>query len=439
MDQITTSHKGLQIFPVELLAQIFRAAKIRDGTNSYADIIALSRVCRRWRAAALAYAEFWARIRVRSGDSDAQRIDLLKDVLRRSRGSELHLTLDFGDISSARDNTDIYECAPLRRLVHLVRPHLARTWHLTVYAQWRMWQLIASAFRMERYEALQSLNAEVVDPPHSKFSGSQLRSPEFPIPTRVAPTPPIVLVIPAHHPTLNQLRLAGVTIGRAPLEKPLFLRVCANGRQVPEFVERDGQINRWFLDAPTVLSIEDLQIPAMRAYTPQAVSERPRGSVLHLNLRGLRAARDVQDGASIEHPCASFFDALYTPRARSLVLDRWAPASRAWADFLAWISEDGEVRFSAVADVCIVGMPFYERIVFDIAWFLDAFPALRRLQLQDCEEWERVLDALELDSRLCRRVTRIYLDETAYVPRNDPLPFTRLDARAIRGLCEMWP
>ncbi|KAJ7447543.1 hypothetical protein B0H11DRAFT_2082584 [Mycena galericulata] len=409
----------IHTFPPELLTQIFQITEI-STVATYANAVILSHVCRQWRAAAIQDSALWLRIGVRS--RDVQHLAFLSCLLQRSKGRTISIGLDFWDLRRPTDPTVFCE------LLRVVRPHLGRTCHLFIHAQWQLWQMIIREFGYQTYENLSLLDLELVVPPPPRNT----RAIPYGIPddaaagdliaARPAPLPSFVFPFPSHHPLLNRLRVSGITIGNIPLPRLELLRL--GGRAAPYILDSQGRLNRWILDSATNLYCEDLRIPAMPFYEPPTVAARV-SPITHLILSRLSASPRSIPGADglLEYDCRPFFDALYTPRVRCLEIDRWDLRGRAWDDFLEWLPED--LRYPNVVDLRITGMHFDGMDYDDVAFFLASFPRMRHLRLESCfpGTWEAALEVLEMDSTLCPRLSSIRLSDSLMVLRNDPLPF----------------
>ncbi|KAJ7115354.1 hypothetical protein C8R44DRAFT_794523 [Mycena epipterygia] len=276
------------------------------------------------------------------------------------------------------------------------------------------------------YQSLSLLDLELVVPPPRPARGRSSRTPALatdPIPVRPAPFPPVFFPIPRNHYLIDRVRLSGIAVGNIPLPNLALLRI--SGNDTPNLVAADGRLSPWLLNGARNLYFEDMPVPPMLSYRPQPTPDRTISVVTHLILSQLRASPRSVPGADglLEHSCCSFFDALYTPRVRSLEIDRWDLAGRSWADFLLWLPVD--LRYPQVVDLRIRGMHFDGMDYEEVAFFLGSFPRMRHLRLEDCRPgtWEAALEALELDATLCPKVKHIRLGPSLVVLRNDPLPF----------------
>ncbi|KAJ7473949.1 hypothetical protein FB451DRAFT_1397959 [Mycena latifolia] len=414
----------IHTFPPEILNQIFlEAALFPEANGDGVNAVILSQVCHRWRVAAVRDSSLWLIVCIRC--ADVRHMPFLTYLLRRSKGRTIFLALDFRDFQKDSDP------AMLWHLLHLVRPHLARTCRLIIYAPWQPWQMITRAFRNETYQQLTLLDAEVVLQPAMRGPFTRTRmltsgAPALatdPVAVRPAPTPPVVFPMPHHHALLNRIRLNGLTLGNAPLPSLGLIRI--SGIHTPILPGANGQLNRWLLDSAPSLYFEDMTIPPMLSYVPQPIALRPSSCVTHLILSRLCASsRSIRGADGLwEHSCAPFFDALYTPRVECLQIDRWDLRGRAWGDFLEWLLD--HPRFPRVVDLRISGMHFVGMYPAEVAFFLGSFPRLRYLRVEGCHPgtWEAALEALELDATLCPRVKSIRVSDDLKVVRDDPLPF----------------
>lgn len=410
----------LQTFPYEVLSEIFAATETAQQAPHPGTVV-LSHVCHQWREAAVGDSALWLEIGV--CHRDAHHLDVVTQLLQRSRGRKISLGINLGD----RERPEKF-----RQLLFLLRKHLPRTCHLFIYAQWQTWQMITVAFDKQTYPSLSLLDVELITTPARPLRARGRRAvgsrnPIPAIPHRPAPLPPVVFSIPQGHPLLDRVRLNGVSVANASLPKLMLLRVGGNANPGPSLVGPDSRMNRWLLDGPKSLYFEDVQIPPMPAYIPQAAAEREPSTITHLLLSGLRATprTDPGEDGRFEHSCMPFFDSLHTPRVRCLEIDGWDLGGRSWADFLAWLPED--IRWPCVVDLRITGMHFKEMDYVDVAFFLGSFPRMRHLSLQDCfpGTWEVALEALQMDETLCLGLKSIRIGDGLAILRNDPLPFAR--------------
>ncbi|KAJ7128800.1 hypothetical protein C8R43DRAFT_1240221 [Mycena crocata] len=412
----------IHTFPTEILTQIFKTAdRFSDEPNVIT--VVLSHVCRRWRAVAVFDSSMWLWIGVRS--RDMRHTGFLNRLFQRSKKREINIQLNFWDMYSAVDPGLFWH------LLHTVRDNLHRTRSLFIYAQWPVWRMIIAAFRNQAYASLGLLDIELVVPPvvrgrsqMARFATSTADTLDSnPIAIRSAPPPPIVFHLPRQHPLLERLRLSGISVGNIPLPSLALLRI--SGDHNPHLIGADGRLSRWLLQSAENLSFEDMAVPPMPLYVPEEISKRAISPVKHLLLSGLTSTRNSGPGhdRELEHNSAPFFDALFTPRARCLEIERWDLTSRVWTDFLTWLPDN--IRFPWVSDLRITGMHFPDMDYVDVAFFLGSFPYVRHLRLEDClpGTWEAALTALEMSSSLCPRLKSIRLSDDLVVLRNDPLPF----------------
>ncbi|KAF8188448.1 hypothetical protein K438DRAFT_1972151 [Mycena galopus ATCC 62051] len=375
--------KPLHTFPPEILSEIFAVAE--------------------WREAALGDSALWLEIGL--CNRDVHHLPIINQFFQRSKGRKISIGMDLGD-RRRPENPALF-----RALLRLVRAHLWRACHLFIYAQWETWQTITVAFNNQAYPNLSLLDLQLITPRAVQPSRwAQILGDGMPEP--VAPFRP-------------SLRIIGITLANPPLPNLALIRI--GGIATPNLVGSDGRVNRWFLDGPQSLYFEDMQIPPMPAYVAQPIGERNISTVTHLALSGLSASPRAAPGEDglLEHSCIPFFDSLYTPRVRSLEIDRWDLDGRSWTDFFAWLPEN--IRFPYVVDMRITGMHFEDMDYADVAFFLGSFPRMRHLRLQDCwpGTWEVALEALQMDETLCPKLKGIRLNDDLAILRNDPLPFGR--------------
>jgi hypothetical protein len=428
MDQRQIS-SHIRSFPPEILSKIFLDTRISIDA-SCADAVVLSQVCHRWRGAAIGESALWLCVPVRTRDIHHRLI--LSHLLLRSKGRTICLGLDFWDLEKSKSGGS----KEFWKLLLLIRPHLARASRLFIHAQWHTWQTIISAYGYQMYPRLTLLDLELVTPPSRPIKSRHIHTDDLMygasafaidatglVAVRPAPPPPVVFPVPHHHPLLGKIRLSGVTIGNTPLPNLELIRV--SGNHTPNLVGADGRLNRWLLDSADSLYFEEMPIPPMLSYVPQAIATRPISRVTHLILSRLTASPRAVPGADglLEHDCAPFFDALYTPDVTCLQIDRWNPRGRAWTDFVAWLPID--LRFPRVVDLRITGMDFDGMDYEDVTFFLESFPRMRQLRLEACSPgtWEIAMHALELDATLCPRLKSIRVSDKLRLLRDDPLPF----------------
>ncbi|KAJ7842026.1 hypothetical protein B0H14DRAFT_2781837, partial [Mycena olivaceomarginata] len=343
----------LQIFPLEVLSETFTVAEMSH-------VVVLSHVCRQWREAALGDSALWLEIGV--CNRDVHHIPIIIQLLQRSKGRKISIGMDFRDLQRPENP------ALFGRLLRLVRTHLWRTCHLFIYAQWQTWQMIIAAFGNQAYPNLSLLDVEPVFSPPVQTRDWGLQIPPNgmaePFAGHTALLQPVVFSIPHNH----RLRVNGITLANTRFRNLALIRI--SGNHPPNLVGSDGRLNRWLLDGPKSLYLENMQIPPMLAYVPQNLEERKISTITHLILSGLSARSRAATGADglPEHSCIPFFDSLYTPRVRCLQIDRWHLHSRVWTDFLEWLPED--TRFPYVVDLRITGMHLQGMDYDGIAFFL---------------------------------------------------------------------
>lgn len=418
--------------PPEILSAIFGLTEIFPPAKAYATPVLLSHVCRPWRAAALDDSSLWLDVCVRS--KDTKHMSFLLSLLERSKGRPITIGMNFSDLQwkPALNESLLY------RLLKIVIEHIPRTRRLYIRAQPRLWSWIVVAFATQKYDTLTVLDLEAVLPaPHrfakrrtdaiswddtsASIAGDLIVNPH-PAPTA---TTPLVFPFPKNHRHLRRLRLIGISIGTIPLPPLEYIRLGGN-TPLHIIVGEDGRLTRRLLNSAPALTLEDMPIPDMPSYVPLPIASRvPVSPVRTLSLRRLRASvRYTPDVDGLyENDCRPFFDALYTPRARCLLIERWDLRGRAWADFLDWLPE--ELRFPEVSDLRIFGMHFNGMDYEELAFFLDAFPSLRHLRIEDClpGTWEAAVETLEMFPDVCPRLRAVRLNDTWVIRRGDPFPF----------------
>ncbi|KAJ6505373.1 hypothetical protein C8R45DRAFT_1209144 [Mycena sanguinolenta] len=409
----------LRTFPPEILSQIFAEATKYPTTPSI-DAVRLSQVCHPWRQAAIGDSSLWLEIGINT--RDVHHIFVITQLFQRSLQRTISVGMNFDEHPTSLEDGRLF-----RRLMILVSSHVCRARHLFIYAQLETWKIIAPAMVRQRFPNLSLLDLELIVPPipGPLPASTEVRSfaNGWPVAHRPPLPTPVVFPIPFNHPSLDRLRVKGISLSNTVFPNLELVRIGGNATR--NLVGADGGLSRWLLQGPVSLYFEDLQIPPMHDYVEKPMDEREDSTITHLILGGLSATPrqrpDVE--GSFEHDCWAFFDSLYTPLVRCLQIDGWDLNGRSWPDFLDWLP--GDIRFPRLVDLRIFGMHLEGMEYRDVADFLGSFPRMRHLRLQSClpGTWEIALEVLQMDATLCPKLKSIRLHDDLAILRNDPLPF----------------
>jgi hypothetical protein len=235
--------------------------------------------------------------------------------------------------------------------------------------------------------------------------------------TKAEPNPPpdeLIFPLPQNHPRLEELAMHTMSVGDVPL--PRMHTLCVGG-QLRRLVGADGRINRWLLQGPQKLEFCNLPIPPMHFQTEE---ERSTGasSVMHLKLARIYASTSVH---GTQNDCAPFFDALQTPRIRTLELESFH--GRAWEDFLFTLHTP-TLKYPLLTALWLKSFDFQDLSYAMVRFFLRSFPGLESVVLTECpvSTWETVLHVLALQPALCPSVSVVEVNGVL-LDRNEPLPF----------------
>ncbi|KAJ6552159.1 hypothetical protein B0H10DRAFT_2126203 [Mycena sp. CBHHK59/15] len=374
------------VFPPEILQDIFKYA-------SFHGAIDISQVCHRWRAVAAGTQDLWVRMRVRSRDI-AHR-DVVSSFFERSKQEIISLKLDFKE-PQPREEEFFW------MLVEVVKPHMARCYAMCITADFIEWRAVILAFRGEKFRKLRVLDAD-----------------------NAAPLSVAHIIFPLPRSGVQCLRLQGVALGDARHPRLKRLRI---DRRFPPSLAPDWQLDRWMLDTPTELILENFCIP----HVVSPSTEEPASHIERLVLRQLIAPLlDAPDeDGNTEHNCAPFFEWLLPKNVRYLEIDYLDPVGRVWADFIVTLQKD-ERTYPCVVELKLRGMHFSGFSYDNLGFVIDSFPALERMELVDCYEgtWENMIEMLELYPETCPALRSLLVDEDedgdgpTVVLRDDPLPF----------------
>lgn len=395
----------IQTLPPETLSEIFEHLHLPPSTLSLPLVVAA--VCSQWHQVATGNSELWLNLWITRDSIEYP--EVLRRVLQRSKGRPIILGLRFPTPGPTESELDYPALEALLR--DILKENLQRCMCLVVHASEAAWDVILAVFAGETFPLLQGLYLQNAD----TFSHWQI------LPLGETPVPPrdLVFPLPVGH-RLIQAHLQGVSFGNVPVPKLDLLRV---GHHFPDII-LDGRLNPRLFDA-TELQIERMCVPAVPdPNTATPIPGLASSKVEFLMLRELFATPDdtVNADASGEHDCGPFFSALDTANLRVLIIDSWDLYGRIWDDFIGALTI-GQARFPRVEDLTMRRMDFEGKPYADVAFFLAAFPALRKLLILDAgPAWEDVIAILEICPTLCVGLRELLVDDGAIL-RNDPMPF----------------
>jgi hypothetical protein len=218
--------------------------------------------------------------------------------------------------------------------------------------------------------------------------------------------------LPQNHP-LEKLVMHGMNVGDVVLPRMRALRVG----DLRGLVGADGRINSWLLQGPRKLELCHLEIPPMHFQTAE---ERvpAASSVVHLKLARIHASSSVH---GTQNDCAPFFDALETPRIRTLELEEFH--GRVWEDFL-FALHTPTLKYPLLTTLLLKSFDFQDLSYTGVTFFLRSFPGLESVVLTGCPSvtWECCVHVLMLHPALCPKVSLVEVNGVL-LDRHEPLPF----------------
>ncbi|KAJ6534564.1 hypothetical protein B0H10DRAFT_2145698 [Mycena sp. CBHHK59/15] len=331
------------VFPPEILQDIFKYA-------SFHGAIDISQVCHRCAPVAAGTQELW--------------------LLRAFQAEIISLKLDFKE-PQPREEEFFW------MLVEVVKPHMTRCYRCALP------QISSSGVRSSwRSGARNSGSCAWWDADNA------------------APLSVAHIIFPLPRSGVQCLRLQGVALGDARHPRLKRLRI---DRRFPPSLAPDRQLDRWMLDTPTELILENFCIPHVVSPSTEEPASRIERLVLRQLIAPLLDAPD-EDG-NTEHNCAPFFEWLLPKNVRYLEIDYLDPSAASG-------------RTSSSRCKRTRGRTH-------------SFPALERMELVDCYEgtWENMMEMLELYPETCPALRSLLVDEDedgdgpTVVLRDDPLPF----------------
>ncbi|KAJ7202638.1 hypothetical protein GGX14DRAFT_463079, partial [Mycena pura] len=405
---ISPSPTGLiQYFPCELISEILILLDFRSVTFA-------TLVCQRWYYASTHHAEIWERIEINS--TDVYRPDIVRRVLERSGDQPLTLQIRLSVPDSEHEQPTMDYWALQHLMRDVVKGHLDRCYRLLIGAPQVAWPVIIEAVAGADFPILGGLYLQNIDAV-ARWQVQAFSSLDYDV---VRPSELVFPLPKDRRVLLWEAHLQGVSLGDADY----YVLKNLNIQNAMDPLVVDGRLEPRLFNHAKHLTIDGICVPALEV--PSTPIELSPGILQHLVLSELVAMPDIDnDGDFVEHDCTGFFVALNTSSLLTLSIDAWELDGRIWYDLLHLLWGSTAPIFPCVYMLKLRRMDFADEEMALIAGFLNAFPALQTLCVEECsyDAWEDIIHVLELIPRLCSQLGRLIVDNSIVIFRDDPLPF----------------
>ncbi|KAJ7057256.1 hypothetical protein C8F01DRAFT_1257171 [Mycena amicta] len=451
------------------MATAYIAPEVLCHTLSYLGIVSLvaaSGVCSHWRAAAIADTGLWLDLDIISSDVIPQRVQVVADMLTRSKDRPIRLNIRLVDELCVGHWVAQYPDKAQQLFQNIIAPHLQRCKSLTIAADQEVWfEILHGAYTPVLPWSTSQLPCENNSAWYLwqvaiEYEFGDEDDGECPEPL------PLTFLIPDDN-CLEDVTLIGLSLGSVPLP---HLRRLDVRHHLPDFAISDTALNTSLLNSPKELILNGLCVPALD--DTGATHVWNTSNVEHLQLISL-SSMPVEDSVDWqEYDSVPFFKALDTSAVHTLLIESWEPESAIWEDLLN--SLEPPILPNGTIGCPIVKFPLVKDLQIEhidplvnhssgyesLELFFTSFPLLERFKIilnMSFAIWEKVIELFELKPTLCENLRQIevggimielkpslcgnlrYVEgESKVIPRDDPLPFRNFMMSSPNRLATLW-